>query len=491
VTYEEQLQAVNELDERIERLRVLYDQYFLGFEKIEPMTPRKEVDRRVWMLRREQIKNTALRFRMQQLISRYNSFGTYWQRILREIENGTYKRDVVRAAKRFGVEPLTTMARKRFGKAALEKAALEAQEQKEKEKAAENVYDLEELLSEEDVQPVEIEPVRQKSKPPPFTKKPPPPVFTLDEEMDDLFAGLSPNEFSSENTYPTVPKFSQQRDTKQPLAAKASASPRISQTPPTASSAPAATGKDVRPRFSETPAKAASIPASTNLEISSEDDDLMKGLSASRPPIVVRKTIPNELLVSKDSKQASETSRTSKITIPDKPPRKIPYERPAAPMETTSNEGRTPFASSMVSSSTSRAPANPPEKQAPAPAPMPRSSLASSTSLSGWGKSTPPQPKEPARTEKPKVVEPPKREPAAPQATPTSALPNDRVKEIYNNYMKARKACNESTEMTMDKLAKNLDRSITQLQEKHAGKRIDFDVVIKNGKAVLKPVLKR
>ena len=32
--------ALEDLETRIERLRALYEQYFMGFEKIEPQTPR-------------------------------------------------------------------------------------------------------------------------------------------------------------------------------------------------------------------------------------------------------------------------------------------------------------------------------------------------------------------------------------------------------------------------------------------------------------------
>ena len=50
---------LEELEIRVERLRALYEQYFLGIEKIEPAVPRKDVDRRIWVLRRTQIRNTA------------------------------------------------------------------------------------------------------------------------------------------------------------------------------------------------------------------------------------------------------------------------------------------------------------------------------------------------------------------------------------------------------------------------------------------------
>src|SRR5262245_46572107 len=112
--------ALEELETRLERLRALYEQYFLGIEKLEPAIPRKDVDRRIYVLRREKIRNTGKRFKLQTLISRYNTFQQYWQRICREIENGTYKRHLLRAEKNIGpTNLLTTAARRRFGKNAL------------------------------------------------------------------------------------------------------------------------------------------------------------------------------------------------------------------------------------------------------------------------------------------------------------------------------------------------------------------------------------
>lgn len=93
---------IGELELAVDRLRSLYEQYFVGIEKIEPGVPRKDVDRRIYVLRKEQIRNTALRFRFQMVIQRYNTYQTHWQRICREIENGTYKRHMMRAQRRFG-----------------------------------------------------------------------------------------------------------------------------------------------------------------------------------------------------------------------------------------------------------------------------------------------------------------------------------------------------------------------------------------------------
>src|SRR6187399_2475260 len=105
--------ALDELEARLERLRSLYEQYFIGIEKIEPSVSRQDVDRRIYALRKTQIRNTAKRFKLQNIIQRYNTFQQYWLRICREIENGTYHRHVAKAQSRFGDVPLTAAARRR------------------------------------------------------------------------------------------------------------------------------------------------------------------------------------------------------------------------------------------------------------------------------------------------------------------------------------------------------------------------------------------
>lgn len=88
---------VGDLETRIDRLRALYDQYFMGIERLEPMVARKDVERKVQLLRREQIRNTAVRFRFQMLLQRYGTFQQYWHRINRQIEAGTFRRHLLRA----------------------------------------------------------------------------------------------------------------------------------------------------------------------------------------------------------------------------------------------------------------------------------------------------------------------------------------------------------------------------------------------------------
>ena len=102
MTPKEQEIAIGELEERVDRLRNLYEQYFLGFEKLEPSVSRKDVDRRFMLLRKEQIRNTAMRFRFNVVTQKFNTYAMHWVRICRQIEEGTYKRHIRKAKARFG-----------------------------------------------------------------------------------------------------------------------------------------------------------------------------------------------------------------------------------------------------------------------------------------------------------------------------------------------------------------------------------------------------
>jgi hypothetical protein len=84
---------------RLQRLKSLYDQWFQGIERVEPHQRRTDLEQIISTLRREKPRNTALRFRFQQLLQRFITFSTYWRRVARQIEEGTYKRDVIRARK--------------------------------------------------------------------------------------------------------------------------------------------------------------------------------------------------------------------------------------------------------------------------------------------------------------------------------------------------------------------------------------------------------
>jgi len=100
---------VDDLERKIERLRALYESHFLGIERRPPIVPRQELNRLMLELQQVQIRNAALRFRFQSVSQRWTLLVTYWNRTLREIESGTYRRDLQKAYRRIAArgEPMS------------------------------------------------------------------------------------------------------------------------------------------------------------------------------------------------------------------------------------------------------------------------------------------------------------------------------------------------------------------------------------------------
>lgn len=95
----EDLDAV---EEAMTGLQVLYEKYFLGIDRRPPDAQRRQVSEKMRLLKTTTVKNTALKFRIQTLFAKLISFERMWDRTLREIEEGTYKRDVFKAKLRDG-----------------------------------------------------------------------------------------------------------------------------------------------------------------------------------------------------------------------------------------------------------------------------------------------------------------------------------------------------------------------------------------------------
>ena len=82
------LDKVIQLEKDIHKLKTAYDQYFLGVERRPPEKLAADVAREVRFLTTTRLTNTATRFRSQQAIARYNTFLQYWQKNLKDIEEG-------------------------------------------------------------------------------------------------------------------------------------------------------------------------------------------------------------------------------------------------------------------------------------------------------------------------------------------------------------------------------------------------------------------
>ena len=99
VNSEEVEALLTELEKRMDRTKVMFEQYFMGIQKVAPAHLHRDLERRVRDLTRVQIRNTALRFRFSTLSQKFGSYNTYWKRTLRQIEQGTYIRDIARVGR--------------------------------------------------------------------------------------------------------------------------------------------------------------------------------------------------------------------------------------------------------------------------------------------------------------------------------------------------------------------------------------------------------
>ena len=90
---EELLDAV---DMTMDRLKTLYEQYLMGIQKQAPSFIHNDIERKLRDLTQMNMRNTGLRYRLATLQQKFGSYNSYWRRTLRQIENGTYVRNLAK-----------------------------------------------------------------------------------------------------------------------------------------------------------------------------------------------------------------------------------------------------------------------------------------------------------------------------------------------------------------------------------------------------------
>jgi hypothetical protein len=88
---------LDDLDHNLKRLRVEYDQYFLGILKRPPEVLQGRVQKVIVKYSNESLRKTHQKFRFNSLNSKFQIYRQQWGRTLRQIENGTYKGHLFRA----------------------------------------------------------------------------------------------------------------------------------------------------------------------------------------------------------------------------------------------------------------------------------------------------------------------------------------------------------------------------------------------------------
>jgi hypothetical protein len=84
-------------------------------------------------------------------------------------------------------------------------------------------------------------------------------------------------------------------------------------------------------------------------------------------------------------------------------------------------------------------------------------------------------------------------QPPRPAATggPDGGLSDQKIKAIYDAYVMAKRRCGEDTsKLSLNAVADTLKKQVPALMKQHSAKSVEFKVVIKDGKAVLRALPK-
>ncbi len=86
---------LDDLEKQAEDIRRNFDQFFLGLQKRAPTTSQAQLAGIFRKIKEEELRewNTQDKFRFNQIHARFVSMERVWARTLKQIEDGTYKRD--------------------------------------------------------------------------------------------------------------------------------------------------------------------------------------------------------------------------------------------------------------------------------------------------------------------------------------------------------------------------------------------------------------
>ncbi len=503
--------ALDELENRLDRLRSLYEQYFLGIEKIEPAVARKDVDRRFWILRRTQIRNTARRFRMQVLIQRYNTFQQYWARICREIENGTYTRHLLRVKKKFGEEPKTWAAKRRLGYFRRGVARGEGVDP-----------DAETLSGESSPPPSFDDPSADRSDAITLSGETHSDFSRLKEDIEDL--DLELDEPVAVPAPPAMARAAGQVSTTR-FAGKP---PPVSMPPLPLSSAPrppplvrkpdvpgkapppqvAARAAGSQPSASQAAAsQGVASPSAVTRDAPVAPRPRLPSVTGIAPPAPPRLAIPQAPTAPRVPAASAPAPRSAAPEVPVARPAATAARPPAAPSVAkpkpapalpvrplpAGSAGPAPRPAAGASAATPAAPSAPnatraPNPQVPARAPTAQPAQpAARAPLPATAPAAPPVARTPVARPVPAVAPP---NPAA-SAGSAAMLSDDRLRQLHGELLATKQKLNQGNTVSLDALSKTLRETERKLREQHQGRSVDFHVVVKDGKPVVKPVVRK
>jgi len=90
-------EELDKLERSVEDLRLQFEQYFTGVIPLSPERLHNDVKRRFRKLLKAPFKSSEMSFKLRAIKGRYQTLHSYWQRVLRQREDGTYSKDVFKA----------------------------------------------------------------------------------------------------------------------------------------------------------------------------------------------------------------------------------------------------------------------------------------------------------------------------------------------------------------------------------------------------------
>lgn len=70
------------------------------------------------------------------------------------------------------------------------------------------------------------------------------------------------------------------------------------------------------------------------------------------------------------------------------------------------------------------------------------------------------------------------------------SISDDRLRQLHSQYVESRKKTNESADLAFDRVAQSLKAQAEKLKQQYPSRTIDFEVVVKDGRTVLKPIVR-
>jgi hypothetical protein len=483
-TIEEMLDV---LDKTLDRVKVLYEQYFLGMQKQPPTHIHNDVERRLRDLMQIQIRNTGLRYRFATLQQKFGSYNTYWRRTLRQIENGTYHRNLAKVGRQAAQtgeaipdEILAAMPKRMRDQVLRDRELALARKARHDQTAVDEEFPDE--VSEAGTSPIPI----------PVSKVARNGAHVLDDNDGDFDVDAFFRSVINEEAPSPAP-----------------APPRATPAP-----APRATPAQA-PRATPVPAPSAEL---FEADLTSELDELIDppprpAPSAAAPrsatppagvPVPTRGSAPRiaatpasgETMRRSAPNIPAPASRQSSPNLPPEPAEaatqklpSIPQSPGAKPAQPAPSQGVRPLPV-MPGASTQRVPvavesmngpfprppqAQPPQSQAPQaqapqrPTPPPASVAAART-----------QPIKPQRTSTEPGV-------GAPRMGPPPGMTDADVNALYAKYVKAKEAVGEKTGPgAYGKLLQTINAQAPKIMEQYKAKGVDFQVVVKDNQVVIR-----